>query len=202
MPKPGVEFSIDETTWNDEVVAAAWREPYDDARHEWLTYGASKTEAEREAWKFVKEQRPDFVLNTVLPDMVFGPLLWKDQSASTGEFPQQAFKGDLSTLTSLPPLWFVDARDVGRLHVAATLNPELQGERLLGFSEPFNCNKVLHALRKIYLDRDFPNDIANGDIDRMKVDTGRAVEQLKAFGQSGFIGFEDSIRENTKHLVA
>lgn len=33
-----------------------------------VVYSASKTEAERGAWKWVKENKPGFVLNTVLPN--------------------------------------------------------------------------------------------------------------------------------------
>ena len=32
-----------------------------------IVYRASKTEAERQAWKWVDENRPDYVLNTILP---------------------------------------------------------------------------------------------------------------------------------------
>ncbi len=33
-----------------------------------VVYAASKTEAEREAWKWHKENKPEFALNTVLPN--------------------------------------------------------------------------------------------------------------------------------------
>ena len=33
-----------------------------------VTYAASKTEAERTAWKWYEENKPGFVLNTVLPN--------------------------------------------------------------------------------------------------------------------------------------
>jgi hypothetical protein len=33
-----------------------------------VVYSASKTEAERAAWKWVEEKKPGFVLNTVLPN--------------------------------------------------------------------------------------------------------------------------------------
>jgi hypothetical protein len=34
-----------------------------------MLHCASKTEAERTAWKFMEEKRPGFVLNTILPDV-------------------------------------------------------------------------------------------------------------------------------------
>lgn len=40
-----------------------------------IVYSASKTEAEKAAWKWVEEKKPNFVLNTVLPNFnVSGPL--------------------------------------------------------------------------------------------------------------------------------
>lgn len=33
-----------------------------------IIYSASKTEAERAAWKWVEENKPNFVLNTVQPN--------------------------------------------------------------------------------------------------------------------------------------
>ena len=39
-----------------------------------FTYSASKTEAEKAAWKWVKEHSPGFQFNSVLPDFTVSPL--------------------------------------------------------------------------------------------------------------------------------
>lgn len=40
-----------------------------------IVYSASKTEAEQAAWKWVKENKPNFVLNTVQPNFNVSRLL-------------------------------------------------------------------------------------------------------------------------------
>lgn len=57
---------ITHDSWNERAVKEAWADPpYDGARSLW-TYGASKTQAEQEVWKYHKEnrhKRPDLVVN-------------------------------------------------------------------------------------------------------------------------------------------
>lgn len=45
----------------------AWDESIPRQGKGYIVYGASKTESERAAFKWVKENDPPFVLNTVLP---------------------------------------------------------------------------------------------------------------------------------------
>jgi len=43
-----------------------------------MGYRASKTFAERAAWDFVKNEKPNFSLATINPPMVFGPIVRTD----------------------------------------------------------------------------------------------------------------------------
>jgi hypothetical protein len=54
--------------------------PYNDDR-KWAAYGSSKTKAEKSLWKFVKKQKPGFVVQIVLPNANYGTILLKGQSA-------------------------------------------------------------------------------------------------------------------------
>lgn len=75
-PNPNVEFVIDENTWNETAVKAAWAPPpYEGLQRRLDVYSASKTQGEQAAWKFVEENRPQFVLNTVLPNANMGKIL-------------------------------------------------------------------------------------------------------------------------------
>ena len=94
----------------------------------------------------------------------------------------------------------VNVKDTARLHVAALLDPEVENERILAYAHPFNWNDVLAALRKIYPDKKFPNDIEDEPRDLSKLDNSRGATLLKAFGRPGFTGLEESIRENTAGL--
>jgi hypothetical protein len=94
---------IDENGWNEADFKAAWAPPpYNDDR-KWAVYGSSKMEAERALWKFVKEQKPGFVVNAVLPNANFGKILVKGQPASTGDWVTTLFKGNTDSLKNSPP---------------------------------------------------------------------------------------------------
>lgn len=63
-------------TWNDDIVALAWSGKAPDSAKGYVTYAASKTEGERAAWNWVEENKPGFVLNTVLPNCNVGKYSW------------------------------------------------------------------------------------------------------------------------------
>lgn len=71
-PKANTPVTVTAETWNDAAVTAAYGEP---PYTGYVVYSASKTLGEREAWKFVREKKPAFTLNTVLPNMNFGASL-------------------------------------------------------------------------------------------------------------------------------
>ena len=104
-PKPNVEFTISTSDWNNEDVESAWKPPPYEAERAWATYGASKTQAEQEMWKFVKEHKPGFVLNTVLPNTNFGEILSEKQPASTGAWVKSIYNGNLDAVKGVPPQW-------------------------------------------------------------------------------------------------
>lgn len=104
-PKPNVEFTISTENWNNEDVEAAWKPPPYEAGRAWATYGASKTQAEQGMWKFVKEQKPGFVMNAVLPNANMGEILSDKQPASTGAWVKSIYNGNLDAVKDLPPQW-------------------------------------------------------------------------------------------------
>jgi len=92
--------------WNEADIRAAWAPPPYDGR-QWAVYGASKTEAEKAVWKFVKEQQPEFIANAVLPNANFGKILVKGQPASTGNWPKSLYEGNTELLEDIRPRKFV-----------------------------------------------------------------------------------------------
>ena len=105
MPKPDVEFAISTDDWNEEQVEAAWKPPPYEAERGWTVYAASKTQAEQAIWKFVKEQNPSFVLNTVLPNINFGEVFSDKQPAQTAACVRELYSGKTDTVKQLPPTW-------------------------------------------------------------------------------------------------
>jgi nucleoside-diphosphate-sugar epimerase len=62
-PFPDKEFVVDAKTWNESSVEVAWKPPPYEPSRGFDVYGASKTQAEQALWKFMEEEKPNFVLN-------------------------------------------------------------------------------------------------------------------------------------------
>ncbi|RDL33753.1 NAD(P)-binding Rossmann-fold containing protein [Venustampulla echinocandica] len=191
-PIPNKEFHIDSDSWNDAEIKAAWAPPPYEPQRAWAVYGASKAESEKAVWKFVKEQKPHFVVNAVLPDFNFGKILDKSLAVSTADFVRRLFKGNKETVL---PQYFVDVQDTGLVHVAALINPEVANERILAMAEPFNCNDILRIFRKLRPDHKFIDDYQDDSVrDRSTVSNERAVKLLKYMGKDGWTSLEESIK--------
>lgn len=104
IPKPNNPVTVTIDTWNDEIVEYAYRDPPYEPERGYPVYAACKTLAEKEAWKFVAEKKPNFVLNTVLPNINFGASLdYENQGhPSTSGMVAELFKGNPAPLASLP----------------------------------------------------------------------------------------------------
>lgn len=103
-PKPNKEFNITTDTWNEEDIKKAWASPPYEADRAFTVYGASKCEAEKALWKFVKEEKPHFVCNAILPNCNFGKILVKDQPASSGGFVKLVYDGNIiDAVKNFPP---------------------------------------------------------------------------------------------------
>ena len=150
----------------------------------------------------MKEKKPGFVTNAVLPNCNLGEVFnLKKQSSPTPGWVISLYKGDLESLKGVPPQWMVNVKDTARLHVAALLNPEVQNERILAYAFPFNFNDILDCLRKIYPDKKFVDNIEDEPRDLSKLDNSRGAELLKTFGREGWTPLEETVRENTMDLA-
>jgi nucleoside-diphosphate-sugar epimerase len=84
----------------------------------WAVYAASKLQSEQACFNFVKEKKPGFVLNTVLPNYAMGEILDPRQPGSSGGIIRAAWKGQaVPIFVNFPPQYMVDVKDIGRLHV-------------------------------------------------------------------------------------
>ena len=63
------EHTYSEADWNP----VTYEEAKDPSMDGGSVYSASKVFAERAAWDFVKEQKPNFSLVTICPPMLYGP---------------------------------------------------------------------------------------------------------------------------------
>lgn len=204
-PKPNVDFTVDENSWNEEAVERAWAPPpYEGSQRKLDVYSAQKTQSEQAAWKWMKENKPKFVLTAVLPNCNQGKVLSPEHqgvpsTVSWAKAVWNSFKGPgEKDLEHNPPQYYVNVQDTARIHVAALLYSDIESERLFAWAAPFNWNDMLEIFRKLYPDKDFMDDIPNLGKDLSKVANKKAEDLLKRFGKDGWTSLEQSIKDATE----
>jgi len=89
------------------------------------------------------------------------------------------------------------------MHVAALLDPEVDGERLLVGAAPCNWNDVLGVMRRLYPNRSFMGDLEGmGKLD-VTVDDALQLSLLKKWGhgQEGWRSLEESVKATLEGVV-
>ncbi|PGH15962.1 hypothetical protein AJ79_02129 [Helicocarpus griseus UAMH5409] len=209
--QPNVEFTIDEGTWNEKAIRAVWAKTQDISEHRMNIYSASKAQAEKAAWKWMIEKQPNFVLNTVLPNVNFGSALCPEHQGypSTVMWVRavwDGFRANHGDGVSIPPRviplqWFVDVVDDALVHVAALIYKDVRAERLFAYAETYSWNDILAALRKAHPERQFIEDIPDLGTDLSKVTNQGAEDLLKKIAGRGWMGLEETIRKMTADWV-
>ncbi|KAF7594608.1 hypothetical protein BBP40_008875 [Aspergillus hancockii] len=197
LPRPNEHgIIVNQDSWNDFAVNAAHNPNTPPEQKALLVYAASKTESERQAWKWVAENKPGFVFNTVLPDTNFGKILHPEIRGSTMSLARNILFGDVSAIKYIAPQWFVDVEDTARVHVAALLSGAVTSERIFAFAAPFNWTDILQVLRRTFPENThLPDNPENEARDLSEVPPSRRAKQLlkEFWGRSGWTTLEDSI---------
>lgn len=195
-------ITVTQDTWNDEAVQLV-QDPtlfatLPDPVKSVTTYCASKTLAEKACFEFVETEKSHFVLNTVAPNMNIGPTIHPTQPASSSGGIKASFLGNekaLALFSSMGAMNYIDVRDDGRLHLAAAIFDDVQGERIWGMAGDYNFNDIIDEFAK--KDPKWKEHERFEDKrDLMVYDRSRSIELLKRLGQDGFISLADSIRDN------
>jgi nucleoside-diphosphate-sugar epimerase len=203
LPKPGVSYLVDQNTFNDEAVEQAWK-PADgpSLMQGFIVYSAAKTTAEKKAFEWVKQHKPHFSFNTVIPPLNIGKQSSPKNTGftSTVGFLHAIFYGD-PALTQIPATQYVDVEDDALLHIAALTQPDVDNERIFAIAENFSWREILGILRKLYPERKFLDNVEEPEHDGCKFDPAlkpRAEELLRRMGKDGFTGLEDAVRKSTE----
>lgn len=130
---------------------------------------ASKTFAEKAAWKFVEEEKPNFTVATINPPLVFGPIVHYLNSLDSLNTSNQRVR-DLITgkfkdeVPETGTFAWVDVRDVAFAHVKAMETAEAGGKRFFTVAGPFNNKQVTEIIRSNFPDyaSKLPSEKASG----------------------------------------
>ncbi|KAH6866194.1 hypothetical protein B0T10DRAFT_611953 [Thelonectria olida] len=199
---------VTKDTYTEDLVKLAWSNPLDDPRQPYYVYVASKAQAEQAVWKYYKEhktERPDLIVNTVLPNMVFGKTLHlqKQGYPSTSGMIARLYKGEVGwDHQNLDPQYFVDSSDVGRLHVAGAIHPGVSEERIFGVAGQFSWDSILAVFRKFEPEKTFPDDFNGGEDLNEFQSRDRAEQILRDLGQPGWTSLEAVVLRNIEGVRA
>ncbi|KAI1426265.1 putative NAD dependent epimerase/dehydratase [Xylaria sp. FL1777] len=176
------------------------------------TYRVSKTLAEKAAWAFKENEKPNFDIVTINPPLVFGPVV--HHLASLADI--NTSNGNIVALivgkwkSEIPPtgvhLW-VDVRDVAKAHVEAQERPEAGGNRFFVTAGLFANKEMVPIARKSFpqLADKLPEDgVQGGDYPGGSVDNVYKYDNSKATTVLGidWIPLEKSVVDTIGSLLA
>ncbi|KZM26997.1 Methylglyoxal reductase (NADPH) [Ascochyta rabiei] len=156
---PGHAYS--EADWNPITLEEATENPM-------MGYRASKTFAEKAAWKFLEKEKPNFTISTINPPMVFGPIAHALDSLenlnTSNERIRNACQGKFKD--EIPHsgvfLW-TDVRDCAEAHVNAFEKPDAANKRFFVTAGYFSNKEITQIIRKNFPQfKDLPSDSTPG----------------------------------------
>jgi len=197
IPKPDTNFTIDKDTWNTTSVdkVRAMEPPYKpDGFYDVIA--ASKVEAEQAVWKFVEDEKPDFVVNSVVPNTNIGRVLLKPASSSAN-FVLAILNGGIQRIAAVPPQWMINTSDDAKIHLAALIDQTVASERIFAFAQPFDWNDMLEAVRNARPNAPLSEPLPAHGKDISSVDNAPGAQLLrKWFNQAGYKLLNESVEEN------
>ncbi|CAM1501447.1 Fc.00g034310.m01.CDS01 [Cosmosporella sp. VM-42] len=201
------DITLDESSYGDELVRRVDTDLEPGFVRACLVYGASKVLAEQAVWNFHTQngtKRPELVVNSILPAQVFGELLDPVNQGTLGTSASipALWNGQTDGLRMICPQYAIHAKDVGQLHVAGAIHPDVKSERVYGYAHKFNWDAVLDILRKQNPERKFVHNFHSGET-KTVIKTGDRSEQLlRDVSGHGWTSLEHIVKDNTMSLLS
>lgn len=188
-----------ESNWNPVTLEQAQASPQDG-------YRASKTFAEKAAWDFVENEKPNFDIATLNPPLVLGPVVHYlnslDSINTSNERVRNLIQGKLRDgLSPTGVFIWVDVRDLALAHVRALEVPEAGGKRFFITAGHYSNGEIASIIKSKFPDlasklpedlkSDIPEDVYGFDNSRSKEVLGIKYRSL-----------EESVIDTVKSLVA
>lgn len=151
-------------------------------------YMGSKTFAEKAAWEFVENEKPNFTLVAINPPLIFGPVVHYLSDLNTLNTSNTIFRDIIEgkMAQGLPPTGgfpdWVDVRDVASAHVRAMETPEAQGRRFVLAAGKYSNADIACVIRDSFPDlKDKLPASTKNDVpaDGYRVDNSRSKKILK-----------------------
>ncbi|KAI9703368.1 MAG: hypothetical protein M1836_007936 [Candelina mexicana] len=204
FPQLNTPLTVGKEDWNQEAIDRAWQPPPYTLERGYSVYAASKSEGEKALWQFVKEEKPHFVVNAILPNVNMGKIL--SSPGVTGAAVLQVLKGEIPSNIGPRKLepslcqYMIDVIDDARLHViAAALDRSLENDRIFAFNVAFNWTDVIKAIKEVRPEattvatppQDEPRDLS-------KVPNEQGAKLLKEWyhQETGYKPLVQTVKEN------
>ena len=144
--RPGYTYT--ESDWNP----ITYQEAADPNAAGAVAYCASKTFAERAAFDFVENNKPNFNVTTLCPPMVYGPAAHSVESlkglnTSSADI-YRLINGSEKTVPDTAFFAFVDVRDLGEAHVLAFESERAAGQRYIVAAGGYTYQAICDVLRE------------------------------------------------------
>ena len=142
--RPGYTYS--EADWNPITEEEAIQNPPNG-------YRASKTFAEKAAWEFLKNEKPNFTISTMCPPLVLGPIIHYLQNLDNLNTSNQRIAAIMTgkAKEEIPPtgtfIW-TDVRDLALAHVKAAELPAAANERFFVTAGFFSNEEIADIIRE------------------------------------------------------
>jgi len=158
------EHTYSEEDWNPVTEEEAVQNPSNG-------YRASKTFAEKAAWDFVKNEKPNFDIATMNPPLVLGPIVHYLNSLSSLNTSNQRIANLMtgkckSEIPDTGTFIWVDVRDIADGHVRAMEKPGAGNKRFFITAGYFSNKEICEIIRKNfpeYADKLPAPDVKGGD---------------------------------------
>lgn len=99
-------------------------------------------------------------------------------------------------------MYYSHVTDVAVIHVAAAIDPEVQGQRIQVLALSFTWNDCLGILRSAYPNRSFVDNFISGDPKLIyNIENDTALDLLKKWAGRGWISLEASVTEVVEYLI-
>ncbi|KAI1151081.1 hypothetical protein F4825DRAFT_374303 [Nemania diffusa] len=195
-PDPSKKSTLHEWSYNDDAV----RIMRSDASREEkgiLGYMAFKSLLEQRIWDWIREEKPSYTFNTILPETVFGATLSPENQGIQSTCGMVKWLRDginLEVVGSVAAQRFIDTQDLAVLYVAALFTPGVNGERLFAFGNNFSFPKVGEILQELEPEKKIVGIKGDG-WDQTEVPNQRAESLVRACTGRGWATLADSIAD-------